>query len=147
VPNSAPSQSSAIPPSNADSSKTVKSCYQQWQQLNNKGHDMSLDNCHTHNQTTSTPSSDYITDNNISIPDIDQSILESALIQQISRGGGSSFTLVRQISQAYITFEFNLLNLIYSCDLLMIISPVAAWSTWPVPPSLISMAQLIYCNG
>jgi len=52
------------------------------------------------------------------------------------RGGGSSFTLVRQISQgyqAYTTFNFHLLFLIYSFDLLMIIGLVAAWS---VPPPL-----------
>jgi len=49
------------------------------------------------------------------------------------KGGGSSFTLVRQISQACTIFNFQLSILIYSCDLLMIIGPAAVWYAWPVP--------------
>jgi len=48
--------------------------------------------------------------------------------QNIIQGGGSSFTLVRQISQGYqacTTFNFHLLILIYSFGLLMIIGPAA----------------------
>jgi len=55
------------------------------------------------------------------------------------QGGGSSFTLARQISQGcqvFTTFNFHLLIPIYFCDLLMIIGPVAAWSACPVPPPL-----------
>jgi len=36
--------------------------------------------------------------------------------------------MVRQISQAYTIFNFQLSILIYSCDLLMIIGPAADWS-------------------
>jgi len=55
----------------------------------------------------------------------------------VFRGGGSSFTLVRQISQACTTFNFQSLILICSCDLPMIIGPVAAWSVGPVLPPLV----------
>jgi len=52
----------------------------------------------------------------------------------VNRGGGSSFTLVRQICQTCTTFDFQLSILIYS---LMIIGPAAAWSAWPVTPPLV----------
>jgi len=53
-----------------------------------------------------------------------------------NQGEGSSFTLVRKISQVYTIFNFQLIILIYSCDLLMIFSLVNAWSAWLVPPLL-----------
>jgi len=59
----------------------------------------------------------------------------------LHRGEGNSFILVRQISQAYTTFNFQLLILIYSCDLLMIIGPAVAWSAWPVPPPLLQVTE------
>jgi len=120
VPNSAPSQSSAIPPSNADSSETVKSGFQQQQQQRqfNEGHDITPDSRHTHKQTTSTPSSGYITDNSISIPDIDQSILESAfnsadidglapLMQWLNNPDLTDSTLNIETSQRGVTQKQN----------------------------------------
>jgi len=57
-------------------------------------------------------------------------------MHRLKTGGEGSFTLFRQICQTCTIFNFQLSVLIYSCDLLMIIAPVAAWSAWPVPLAL-----------
>jgi len=43
---------------------------------------------------------------------------------------------VLQLGKLSSMHNFQLLILIYSCDLLMIIGLAASWSAWPVPPFL-----------
>ena len=65
------------------------------------------------------------------------------MIFEISKQGWrKQFYMVRQISQACTTLNFQSLILIYSCDLLMDIGLAAAWSTGLVPTPLSRVATI-----